>query len=190
MPFQSRIATASLSFSLALRFYPRPRDGNDTYWKNAMARLRANEELTPNGKRLSNKYRRNRHRYRRAKRIEIRELSGYVPRKSVSVAVKREVLQKTGNKCHMCGKRLTIRTVQIGHIKARALGGADAVKNYLPSCASCNRARWILDTKEIEEILRLGIWARTEIENATSESRPSRIGRIMANAFATTNKSK
>lgn len=43
-----------------------------------------------------------------------------------------------------------------------------AEDNYLPAHVTCNNYRWDYLPEEFELILKLGVWARTEVENGTS----------------------
>lgn len=46
-------------------------------------------------------------------------------------------------------------------------GGKHAEDNYMPACSVCNRLRWYWASKEIRRILRLGIYAASEIREKT-----------------------
>ena len=43
-----------------------------------------------------------------------------------------------------------------------------AADNYLPAHVTCNNYRWDYLPEEFELILKLGVWARTEVEKGTS----------------------
>jgi len=138
-------------------------------------------ELSRAGKHLSERYKE-----RRDQRRKIRaELKNAAPHPHHTKNDIRKCLKKTGSKCHLCGRRLTLKSCRIDHVKHRARGGEDADWNYLPSCAACNVLRWQMLPDEITEVMRLGVWARGEIERATSA-----VGRIMANAFAKKEKTR
>lgn len=40
--------------------------------------------------------------------------------------------------CHYCGERLTEATMTLDHIKPMALGGRNALRNFVPACKTCN----------------------------------------------------
>ena len=78
-----------------------------------------------------------------------------------------EVLKKTDSKCHMCGQKLTISDFQADHVRAHVQGGKSNLDNFLPSCSTCNNYRWHYISAEIQWILKIGVWAKTQIENQT-----------------------
>jgi hypothetical protein len=41
------------------------------------------------------------------------------------------------------------------------------VDNYLPAHALCNNYRWDYTAEEFQEILKLGVWIRLQIEHKT-----------------------
>jgi hypothetical protein len=46
-------------------------------------------------------------------------------------------------------------------------GGGHAADNYLPAHALCNNYRWDYGADEFQQILKLGVWLRTQIERKT-----------------------
>jgi hypothetical protein len=64
------------------------------------------------------------------------------------------------------------------HVLAHSGGGTHSVDNYLPAHPTCNNYRWDYQADEFQEILRLGVWLRTQVEHRTS------IGSEAAHAFA------
>ena len=65
------------------------------------------------------------------------------------------------------------------HVLALSGGGRNQVDNYLPAHATCNNYRWDYTAGELQQILKLGVWSRTQVERGT------RIGREIASNFAT-----
>ena len=61
---------------------------------------------------------------------------------------------------------------------AHSAGGSHSVDNYLPAHAACNNYRWDYLPEEFQLILKLGVWARTEIERQTP------VGLSIAKAFS------
>jgi 5-methylcytosine-specific restriction endonuclease McrA len=57
--------------------------------------------------------------------------------KQISQKLKKQVMQKTNNKCYCCEK--TNDQLEVGHIIARVLGGKTELSNLLPVCANCNK---------------------------------------------------
>ena len=73
------------------------------------------------------------------------------------------VFQSTGGKCHICGGKID-GPWQADHIKAHSAGGTHVMDNYLPAHRTCNNYRWDYLAEEFEIILKLGVWARTQVE--------------------------
>ena len=60
---------------------------------------------------------------------------------------------------------------------AHSGGGIDFIDNYLPAHHTCNNYRWDYLADEFQEILRLGVWLKTQIEKKTG------VGTAAANQF-------
>jgi 5-methylcytosine-specific restriction endonuclease McrA len=73
------------------------------------------------------------------------------------------VLRKTGGKCHICGGDIR-GSWHADHVLAHSAGGKHATDNYLPAHGTCNNYRWDYLAEEFELILKLGVWARTQVE--------------------------
>jgi hypothetical protein len=67
---------------------------------------------------------------------------------------------------------------------AHSAGGEHATDNYLPAHATCNHYRWDYRPEEFQIILKLGVWARTQVERGTT------IGRAIAEQFIRYEKSR
>jgi 5-methylcytosine-specific restriction endonuclease McrA len=100
------------------------------------------------------------------------------PRISLTAAERQQVLAKTSGQCHICGGKIEGGTWQADHVIAHSAGGTHSVDNYLPAHASCNNYRWNYLPEEFLYILKLGVWARTQIERGTT------VGNDVASAFA------
>jgi len=70
------------------------------------------------------------------------------------------------------------------HVLAHSGGGDNSVDNYLPAHRTCNNYRWDYLPEEFQEILRLGVWLRTQIEKQTV------IGQSAGEAFIRYEKSR
>ena len=77
------------------------------------------------------------------------------------------ILKSTGGRCHICGGRIR-GTWQADHVLCCSGGGADSPENFLPAHPLCNNYRWDYSPEEFQWILKLGVWARTQIEQETS----------------------
>jgi 5-methylcytosine-specific restriction endonuclease McrA len=93
--------------------------------------------------------------------------AGRIPRTALTQAERREVLAKTGRYCHICGGAISGKDWEADHVMAHSAGGTHSIDNYLPAHSLCNNYRWHYDTEEFQWILKLGVWARTQIEKET-----------------------
>lgn len=89
------------------------------------------------------------------------------PKRRPLKPIERElILSKTDSRCHICGGRVDGRW-QADHVLAHSAGGVDSPDNYLAAHPVCNNYRWDYLPEEFQLILKLGVWARTEIEKNT-----------------------
>ena len=102
------------------------------------------------------------HHFREQRKTENRR-----PRRSRLTATERaEILKKTDARCHICGG--VIRgSWNADHVMAHSAGGKHSADNYLPAHGTCNNYRWDYLPEEFELILKLGVWARTQVEKGT-----------------------
>jgi hypothetical protein len=89
---------------------------------------------------------------------------------------RKQVLEKTDARCHVCGIELSTN-FQADHVKCHSSGGDHNVANYLPACKLCNNYRWNYSAEELQWIIKLGVWTKTQIENETA------IGKALAEKF-------
>lgn len=80
------------------------------------------------------------------------------------------VYAKTDGRCHVCGIEVDLNHFQADHVKSHITGGLHAENNYLPSCSTCNNLRWHYSAEEIQVIMKLGRWLKTELLNETETS--------------------
>jgi hypothetical protein len=59
-------------------------------------------------------------------------------------------------------------------------GGPHAPDNYLPAHRLCNNYRWDYLPEELQWILKMGVWARTLMQESSSKNG---LGRQMAESF-------
>lgn len=81
------------------------------------------------------------------------------------------VLEKTGGRCHICGGGIANTRWQADHVLAHSGGGGSSVENFLPAHALCNNYRWDYLPEEFALILKIGVWARTQMERETPVGR-------------------
>ena len=91
-------------------------------------------------------------------------------RKPLSPSEREEILLKTEGRCHVCGG-LIDGPWQADHVFAHSGGGEHSVDNYLAAHQTCNNYRWDYLPDEFQEILRMGVWLRTQIERLTPAGR-------------------
>jgi hypothetical protein len=56
---------------------------------------------------------------------------------------------------------------QADHVLSHSGGGASTEENYLPAHILCNNYRWHYTAEELQQILKLGVWTRTQIQKLT-----------------------
>ena len=88
------------------------------------------------------------------------------PRQRLNAKDRRQILKKTGSRCHICGGKIDGKW-QADHVLAYSGGGRSTHENYLPSHSLCNNYRWDYLPEEFQLILKIGVWARTQIERGT-----------------------
>jgi 5-methylcytosine-specific restriction endonuclease McrA len=98
-------------------------------------------------------------------------------RQPLSPAARQAILQKSDGRCHICGGSI-LSGWQADHVLAHAGGGKHSVANYLAAHALCNNFRWDYDPEEFQWVLKIGVWARLQMEKG------GRVGDAMLAAFA------
>ena len=88
-------------------------------------------------------------------------------RQTLSKEERALVLDKTDSRCHICGGKID-GTWDADHVLSHSKGGKHSVDNYLPAHKVCNNYRWDYLAEEFQEIIKLGVWLRTQIEKETS----------------------
>ena len=99
----------------------------------------------------------------RMSRLAGKVMSDSKKRLALTPLQRREVFEKTGGHCHLCGGFMEGHWV-IDHVMPHARGGAAGMENCLPAHEICNRARWFYGAEEFQLIVKLGAWFRTQIE--------------------------
>jgi hypothetical protein len=64
-----------------------------------------------------------------------------------------------------CGGEVTENKFAADHVHSHAAGGEHKLANYLPAHRLCNGCRWFYSPEEFQWILRMGIWARKQMED-------------------------
>jgi len=112
-------------------------------------------------------------------------------RRHLSSDERKQVLGKTGGHCHLCGGDMNqtsegeleeevevLPHFVVDHIVPVASGGQDSLNNLLAAHGLCNGCRWFYSPEEFQWILRMGVWARKQMEDARTE-----IGKQMRKPF-------
>lgn len=77
------------------------------------------------------------------------------------------VIAKTAERCHLCGGEVARDKFVADHVRPHAAGGEHALGNYLAAHGLCNGCRWFYSPEEFQWILRMGMWARKQMEDRT-----------------------
>lgn len=75
-------------------------------------------------------------------------------RKPIPKAVRQKVYEKYDGHCAYCGKPIEYKEMQVDHIQAHYLGGADEMDNYNPACRMCNFYKGTMSIDRFREELR------------------------------------
>ncbi len=84
----------------------------------------------------------------------------------LTAADRKHIFLKTDGRCHICGG-LIENNWDADHVLSYSKGGEHSVDNYLPAHKTCNNYRWDYLPTEFQEIMKLGVWLRTQIEKQT-----------------------
>jgi len=76
------------------------------------------------------------------------------------------VFEKTVGTCHVCGIALDGKW-HADHVIPHLHGGRTVVENCLPICVVCNRLRWAYEPQVMQMVMRLGVYAKWEINHDT-----------------------
>ena len=113
-------------------------------------------------------------------KLHMKRKNGKMPSKRNERLSKKDrllILAKTNNKCHICGKDVSLEEFQADHVVSHISGGLHKIDNYLPACFICNNYRWHYLPEELQLILKFGVLVKTEIEKNTS------LGNLVASKF-------
>ena len=61
-----------------------------------------------------------------------------IKRKQFSENIRQHLFKKYDGHCAYCGKEITIKSMQIDHIKPVCFGGDNEFQNLNPACKDCN----------------------------------------------------
>src|ERR1700683_4939137 len=79
-----------------------------------------------------------------------------------------EILKKTGSRCHICGGGIpTGGYWEADHVHPAAAGGDNKIENFLAAHGQCNSAKLNHGGEEFQWVLKIGVWAKKQIEGRT-----------------------
>jgi 5-methylcytosine-specific restriction endonuclease McrA len=104
---------------------------------------------------------------KRKKMMAHARAKGRTARKRLTGKQRERVLAKTDGRCHICGGKVGARW-QADHVLAHSRGGDHAEENYLVAHALCNNYRWHYLPEEFQYIMKLGVWAKYQVEKETA----------------------
>jgi 5-methylcytosine-specific restriction endonuclease McrA len=114
----------------------------------------------------------------RVERNEAQKRAQKVPRKALTAKERNAILSKTGGRCHICGGHIDPGSYwEADHVLRRAAGGGNKSDNYLAAHGLCNTYRWDHLPGEMQWVLKIGVWARMQME------KNSEFGRKMTKLF-------
>ena len=76
-----------------------------------------------------------------------------IKRRRLSAKERNDFYKMYGGRCAYCGTQITLRGMQIDHLKPLAICGEDTKENMLPACRSCNKYKHTLDVEGFREYL-------------------------------------
>jgi len=95
----------------------------------------------------------------------------------LTLADRKIIHDKTAGKCHVCGDEVPLNKFEADHVQSHSSGGTSIKDNFLAACKTCNNYRWDYLPEEFQWIIKLGVWARTEIAKGSS------LGNAMAKSY-------
>jgi hypothetical protein len=79
-----------------------------------------------------------------------------------------EILNKTGSRCHICGGEIPTDSYwEADHVYPEAAGGDSKTDNFLAAHGLCNTAKWDHRGEEFQWVLKIGVWAKKQMEGRT-----------------------
>ena len=106
-----------------------------------------------------------------------KQSAGGSPRLILTKEQRKTIYQKTDGRCHVCGYKVPVESFEADHVKNHTSGGLSDETNFLPSCRTCNNYRWHYTAPELQWILKIGVWSKTQMTKET------KIGKEMLDAF-------
>ena len=67
---------------------------------------------------------------------------------------RKEIHSKYNGHCAYCGKVITIKSMQVDHMKSKYHGGTNDFENLMPTCRRCNHYKREQDLEPFRETLK------------------------------------
>ena len=117
-------------------------------------------------------------RFRRLRRQRNQTSEQRGARRRIAKLGRDAILQKTGGRCHICGGNIAKDSYwEADHVFPAKRGGRSDIDNYLPTHGQCNSAKWDQSVEELQWVLKIGVWAKHEMEGK------GKLGRLMLGDF-------
>lgn len=101
----------------------------------------------------------------RVQRNEAQKQAQKVSRRALTAKERMAILSKTGGRCHICGGDIDPHSYwEADHVLRHAVGGGNKSDNYLAAHGLCNTYRWDHLPDEMQWVLKIGVWARMQME--------------------------
>ncbi len=114
----------------------------------------------------------------RVQRNDAHKQAQKMPRKALTAEERVAILGKTGGRCHICGGEIVPNSYwEADHVLRHGVGGGNKSDNYLAAHGLCKPYRWDHLPEEMQWLLKIGVWARKQMESN------SECGRKMTNLF-------
>jgi hypothetical protein len=114
----------------------------------------------------------------RVQRNDAQEQAQKLPRRTHTAKERVAILSKTGGRCHICGGGIVPSSDwEVDHVLRHGVGGGNKSDNYLAAHGLCNTYRWDHLPEEMQWVLKIGVWARKQMESN------SECGRKMTKLF-------
>jgi len=94
------------------------------------------------------------------------------PRQRGPKTSREKVLEKTDGHCHICGGIIEEGSYwEVDHLSPSSSGGPNTIGNYLPAHGLCNSAKLDQQGEDLQWTLKIGVWAKKQIEDETELGR-------------------
>jgi len=104
-------------------------------------------------------------------------------RRKLTPAERRQIYDKMAGRCAYCGCEISIKNMQVDHIKPVSRGGGDDADNLFPACRSCNHRKGTSSLEhfrhEVEQfpvvLMRHNVTYRNAVRFGLVEHKPGKV---------------